>query len=77
MPIGCGGVGSVRREVSGGNEQVLYHERNMSYAAVYICQNSLNDKLKVLPWLNSVNWVMACELKGCWFESLSGHMPGL
>ena len=28
-------------------------------------------------WCGSVDWVLACELKGCWFNSQSGHMPGL
>ena len=25
----------------------------------------------------SVDWVLDCEPKGCWFDSQSGHMPGL
>ena len=25
----------------------------------------------------SVDWVLACEPKGSWFDSQSGHMPGL
>ena len=28
-------------------------------------------------WCGSVDWVLACEPKGCWFDSQSGHMPGL
>ena len=28
-------------------------------------------------WCGSVDWVQACEPKGCWFDSQSGHMPGL
>ena len=35
-------------------------------------------------WCGSVNWVRACEPRscwfnswGCWFDSQSGHMPGL
>ena len=28
-------------------------------------------------WCGSVDWVPACEPKGCWFDSQSGHMPGL
>ena len=28
-------------------------------------------------WCGSVDWALACELKGCWFNSLPGHMPGL
>ena len=27
-------------------------------------------------WCGLVDWVAACELKGCWFNSQSGHMPG-
>ena len=28
-------------------------------------------------WCGSVDWESACKLKGCWFDSRSGHMPGL
>ena len=28
-------------------------------------------------WYGSVDWVLACEPKGRWFDSQSGHMPGL
>ena len=28
-------------------------------------------------WCGSVDWVPACKSKGCWFDSQSGHMPGL
>ena len=28
-------------------------------------------------WCGSVDWVLACKLKGRWFDSQSGHMPGL
>ena len=28
-------------------------------------------------WCGSVAWVLACEPKGHWFDSQSGHMPGL
>ena len=27
-------------------------------------------------WCGSVGWVLACKLKGLWFDSWSGHMPG-
>ena len=30
-----------------------------------------------LGWCVSVDWALACEPKGCWFNSQSGHMPGL
>ena len=28
-------------------------------------------------WCGSVDWVPACEPKGCQFDSQSGHTPGL
>ena len=28
-------------------------------------------------WYGSVDWVLACKPKGHWFNSHSGHMPGL
>ena len=35
-------------------------------------------KSNVCPgWCGSVDWVRACEPKGCWFDSQSGHTPGL
>ena len=35
-------------------------------------------KIKISPgWCDSVDWVPAGEPKGCWFNSQSGHMPGL
>ena len=27
-------------------------------------------------WCGSVGWALACELKGHWFDSWSGHIPG-
>ena len=38
--------------------------------------NSLN--IFICPgWHGSMDWVLACKLKGRWFDSPSGHMPGL
>ena len=28
-------------------------------------------------WCGSVDWVPACEARGHWFDSQSGHVPGL
>ena len=28
-------------------------------------------------WCGSVDWVLACEPKGCWFDFCSGHLPAL
>ena len=28
-------------------------------------------------WCGSVDWVLVSQLKGCWFDIRSGHMPGL
>ena len=28
-------------------------------------------------WCGSMDWAPACEPKGCWFDSRSGHIPGL
>ena len=34
--------------------------------------------IRIYPrWCGSVDWVPACEPKGCWFNSQTGHMPGL
>ena len=34
-------------------------------------------KLYYPGWCGWVDWVPACKLKGRWFESQSGHVPGL
>ena len=28
-------------------------------------------------WCDSVGWVASCKVKSCWFNSRSGHTPGL
>ena len=41
-------------------------------------KNHLKDWIKTCPgWCDSVDCVPACEPKGRWFDSQSGHMPGL
>ena len=42
----------------------------------------INMRIKIVRlfcsgWCVSVDWVLACEPKGCWFNSQSEHMPGL
>ena len=40
----------------------------------------LDFKIKNIPFhyqCGSVGWALSHELKGCWFDSQSGHMPGL
>ena len=42
---------------------------------------AMNKYLSIITlssgWCSSVDWVQALEPKGCWFDSRSGHMPGL
>ena len=41
-------------------------------------RSELKDRERESPvWCGSVDWVLACEPKGRWFNSQSGHMPGL
>ena len=50
-------------------EQVKINLRN---------RNRLNKISVKLPgWCGSVDWALACEPKGHWLDSQSGHMPGL
>ena len=51
---------------------------------VWFCEpmspNKFNKKWgkkKSPSWCGSVDWVPACQQKGCCFHSQSGHMPGL
>ena len=38
----------------------------------------VNQKTDFCPaWYGSVDWAMACKPKGRWFDSQSGHVPGL
>ena len=40
--------------------------------------SKVNVIILIIPnWCGSVDWVPACEPKGCWFDSQSGLMPGL
>ena len=40
--------------------------------------SKVNVIILIIPnWCGSVDWVPACEPKGCWFDSQSGHMPEL
>ena len=41
------------------------------------CQDLLENKMGSPGWCASVDWVPACKPKGHWFDSHSGHMPGL
>ena len=43
------------------------------------CNERTNFKIiKASPgWCGSVDWAPDCEPKGCWFDSQSGHRPGL
>ena len=43
-----------------------------------IIQNlKLKKIFKVPGWCGSVDWVLACEARGHYFDSQWGHMPGL
>ena len=43
-----------------------------------VCRHSVSVNDVLGPsWCGSLDWVLACEPKGHWFNSLSGHMPGL
>ena len=39
--------------------------------------NPLKNYSQSPGWCGSMDWALACKLKGCWFNSQSGHMPGL
>ena len=73
--------------------QCLHNSKYIYIACLfYICNKCLDCHLEyflihartfkkkfLFPgWCGSVDWVpLACEPKGCWFDSQSGHMPGL
>ena len=42
-----------------------------------LCKGSSKNCVNGPSWCSSVDWAQACERKGCWFNSQSGHMPGL
>ena len=52
--------------------------RNVSKERSMLKKNSLIKKdLFITAWCDSMDWVPACEPKVHWFNSQSGHMPGL
>ena len=42
-----------------------------------ISEGTFQDRLFSPGWCGSVDWAPACKPKGYWFDSQSGHMPGL
>ena len=47
------------------------------YNYKHLCRVCNLKSAPCLGWCGSVDWVLACEPKGHWFDSQSGHMPGL
>ena len=45
--------------------------------STFLQYKSYFKKRKSPGWCGSVDWVSACEPKNLWFDSQSGHMPGL
>ena len=45
------------------------------FTYTYYCNDFFKGKNP--GWCGSVVWALACEPKGCWFDSQSGHIPGL
>ena len=66
---------------------ILNMEENMQhvhYTMIYYFKEVKNTtempkkkKKKCPGWCSSVDGALACKSKGCWFDSQSGHMPGL
>ena len=55
---------------------------HMYFCLKLICLRNRNFptclRLSISPgWCGSVDWAAACKPKGQWFDSCSGHMPGL
>ena len=45
-------------------------------------QSEMKDTLTEMKnncpdWYGSIGWALSCKAKGHWFNSLSGHMPGM
>ena len=57
----------------------LYYEYFKSYNWDYLGGVSANYYLSqnCPGWCGSVDWVLACDSRGCQFNSQLGHMPGL
>ena len=54
------------------------HHTSQGWNFFLFCFSFLNNVLLFMPgWCDSVDWVLTCEPKGHWFDSQSGHMPGL
>ena len=57
----------------------LQHPKSMYQNQLYFYVLAMNN-LKIIlspDWCGSVGWTSSCKPKGLWFNSWSGHMPGL
>ena len=50
--------------------------RSLDWKGLYLDIMITNNKISP-GCCGSVHWVPACEPKGCWFDSQSGHIPGV
>ena len=65
--------------ISGTTNQCFSLSLSLSFLSLFNI-NKLKKKKntwrKCPGWCSSVDWVLACEPKGHWFDSQLGHMPG-
>ena len=62
---------------SGHIQEATHRSMFLSQINVSLCLfSSLLKSINSSNWCGSVGWALSCKLKGYWFNSQSGHMPG-
>ena len=68
------------RKLTAGRDSTLLYGTSYGNVTGALSNLLANPHLKLnysSAWCGSVDWALACETKGHWFTSQSGHMPGL
>ena len=52
-------------------------EKVFEYSSSMVQVSATKRQIDSPGWCGSVEWVLACQLEGCWFDYQSGHTPGL
>ena len=76
ITVGC--LRSSNMAISRGQTNIgSFHFLCVSTQLLWVSFLLIWNRLCCPGWCGSVDWVLACEPKGHWFDSQSGHMPGL
>ena len=80
LPLSCevANAFSIYKSLPGHQAMPCPHGTSLNLAIFQVIMKRICLKTKSSPgWCGSVDWVLDWETKGHWFNSQSGHMPGL